>query len=105
MSTLGNRLRNRFLHPVPVRRTRSPLRNLDRLEDRIAPAISLVNLALSGGPISEDTSTLRTLSGSLAAPALTDVDLAITWGDGSVAQHTTVAAGQPDFNVDHSYVV
>src|SRR5260370_303205 len=104
MSTLGNRLRNRFLHPVPVRRTRSPLRNLDRLEDRIAPAISIVNLALSGGPISEDTATMRTLSGALAAPALSNVDLAIAWGDGSTAQHITVQAGQRNFQVDHTFM-
>src|SRR5258707_610632 len=103
MSSFRSQFWNRVQQRRPTLRKRSPLRNMERLEDRIAPAISIVNLALSGGPISEDTTTLRTLSGALATPALTDVDLAIAWGDGSPVQHATLATGQTSFQLDHTF--
>src|SRR5258708_39911685 len=98
--------RNPLLHHPsrsrPASRKRSPLRVLERLEERTTPTLSVTNLALSGGAIPEGSAAVRTLSGALAGPAISAVDLAITWGDGSAVQHVGVAAGVQKLQIDHT---
>src|SRR4051812_6879941 len=89
---------------VPVRRSARPrIRlELDRLEDRTCPSITVSNLGLTPAAINEGTSA--TLTGDIAGRSVGDIDLAITWGDGFAVQHVSLAAGAQSFSVPHTFL-
>src|SRR5262249_43448289 len=75
---------------------------LERLEARDCPSLAVTNLAISPTNLNEGASA--TLTGNIAGSSVGDIDLAITWGDGSAVQHLSLAAGSQSFSAAHTYL-